>query len=59
MKYTIRTKPVLNEIDLCELEYRYGKQVRFVVEDMMSGKGERWDEEKLRKTREEEWYKEI
>lgn len=33
---------VLSEEDLQELEDRYGKDVRFVVEDMISGKGKRW-----------------
>ena len=34
---------VLSEEDLQELEDRYGKDVRFVVEDMISGKGKRWE----------------
>lgn len=29
-------------INLQELEDRFGKYVRFVVEDMMSGEGKRW-----------------
>ena len=32
-------------IDLQELEDRFGKYVRFVVEDMMSGEGRRWKNE--------------
>lgn len=32
----------LQEEDLLELEHRFGEWVRFVVEDMISGKGERW-----------------
>ena len=32
-------------IDLQELEDRFGKYVRFVVEDMMSGEGKRWKNE--------------
>lgn len=34
--------PALTEADLLELEHRYGKEVRATVEDMISGKGERW-----------------
>ena len=34
---------VLTESDLQELEDRFGAFVRFVVEDMLSGKGERWE----------------
>ena len=30
------------DINLQELEDRYGKEVRFVVEDMISGEGMRW-----------------
>lgn len=30
------------DINLQELEDRYGKEVRFVVEDMISGEGKRW-----------------
>lgn len=33
------------EIDLQELEDRFGKYVRFIVEDMMSGEGKRWKNE--------------
>lgn len=33
---------VLSDEDLQELEDRFGKDVRFVVEDMISGKGKRW-----------------
>ena len=32
-----------HEADLTELEGRFGKYVRFVVEDMISGKEERWE----------------
>lgn len=32
----------LPETDLLELEHRFGSDVRFVVEDMLSGKEERW-----------------
>lgn len=37
------------EIDLQELEDRFGKYVRFVVEDMMSGEGKRWKNENNRR----------
>lgn len=33
---------IFNENDLNEIEDRFGKFVRFVVEDMVTGKGERW-----------------
>ena len=33
----------LSEIDLIELRDRFGEYVRYVVEDMLSGKGERWE----------------
>lgn len=36
---------VLSEEDLIELEDRFGAFVRFVVEDMISGKGERWSKD--------------
>ena len=32
----------ITETDLIELEDRFGKYVRYVVEDMISGKEERW-----------------
>lgn len=32
----------LTEVDLIELEDRFGKNVRMVVEDMLSGEGKRW-----------------
>lgn len=32
----------IDEIDLIELRDRYGDEVRFVVEDMLSGEGKRW-----------------
>lgn len=32
----------ISEIDLIELRDRYGDEVRFVVEDMLSGEGKRW-----------------
>lgn len=32
----------LSEQDLRELDDRYGEEVRATVEDMISGKGERW-----------------
>ena len=35
----------LNAIDLQELEDRFGKFVRFVVEDMISGEGKRWKDD--------------
>lgn len=43
--YTMRliAEPT-DRIDLQELEDRFGKYVRFVVEDMMSGEGKRWKE---------------
>lgn len=40
----IQNAPTI-EIDLQELEDRFGKYVRFVVEDMMSGEGKRWKNE--------------
>ena len=36
----------LSEIDLIELRDRFGEYVRYVVEDMLSGKGERWKNDK-------------
>lgn len=33
------------EIDLQEIEDRFGKYVRFVVEDMISGENKRWKNE--------------
>lgn len=32
----------ISESDLIELRDRYGDEVRFVVEDMLSGEGKRW-----------------
>ena len=32
----------ISENDLIELQDRYGDEVRFVVEDMLSGEGKRW-----------------
>lgn len=32
----------IDESDLIELRDRYGDEVRFVVEDMLSGEGKRW-----------------
>lgn len=32
----------LTDVDLIELEDRFGKNVRFVVEDMLKGEGKRW-----------------
>ena len=34
--------PILSDIDLQELEDRFGKNVRIVVEDMLSGENKRW-----------------
>lgn len=39
----VRIAPtVLDDNDLCELEARFGKFVRFVVEDMITGEEKRW-----------------
>ena len=32
----------LSEVDLIELEDRFGPNVRFIVEDMIKGEGKRW-----------------
>ena len=34
----------LTPSDLAELEHRFGKEVRFVIEDMLSGEGKRWED---------------
>ena len=39
---TIEAEPT-DRINLQELEDRFGKYVRFVVEDMISGEGKRWE----------------
>lgn len=35
---------ILDETDLIEIEHRFGKWVRFVIEDMLAGKEERYKE---------------
>jgi len=34
----------MNELDIIELLDRFGEEVAFVVEDMINGTGERWEE---------------
>lgn len=36
-------KKVLNEADLIEISDRFGDEARFIIEDMISGQGKRWD----------------
>ena len=38
----IPSAQLISESDLIELRDRYGDEVRFVVEDMLSGEGKRW-----------------
>lgn len=40
--YNIQSAEPLTEEDFTELRDRYGKEVEFVVRDMITGKGERW-----------------
>lgn len=37
------TKNYLSEEDILELKHRYGDEVEFVVRDMISGEGKRWE----------------
>lgn len=37
------TKNDLSEEDILELKHRYGDEVEFVVRDMISGEGKRWE----------------
>lgn len=44
-KFDVQDAPSVNVItyeDLCELEDRFGPEVAFVVSDMLTGNGERW-----------------
>lgn len=36
-------KKVLNEADLIEISDRFGDEARYIIEDMISGQGKRWD----------------
>ena len=36
-------KNYLSEEDILELKHRYGDEVEFVVRDMISGEGKRWE----------------
>lgn len=51
--------PPLTETDLLELEHRFGEWVRFVVEDMLTGKGERWEMRLIDADALDEWLKDA
>lgn len=51
--------PPLSETDLLELEHRFGEWVRFVVEDMLTGKGERWEMRLIDADALDEWLKDA
>ena len=40
--YNLPSAEPISKSDLIELQDRYGDEVRFVVEDMLSGEGKRW-----------------
>ena len=42
IKTALEDAQPISENDLIELQDRYGDEVRFVVEDMLSGEGKRW-----------------
>ena len=42
IRQTVDEVQKIKKVDLIEIEDRFGAYVRFVVEDMINGKGERW-----------------
>ena len=42
-EYKESTEKKITEEDILELKHRYGDEVEFVVRDMISGEGKRWE----------------